>query len=109
MYIAETPLYEITVGDESYFAYDEFEKAEILKKLGNKKYTLQRSKGLGENSADMMSKTTMRPDTRHLIRINPADAEKTAQIFETLLGDDLEGRKQFIAENGHRYAKDADI
>ncbi len=109
VYIAETPLYEITAKDRTYFAYDEKEKAEILQKLGNSKYVLQRSKGLGENTAQMMSDTTMNPDTRRLVRISPADAAKTAEIFEVLLGDDLEGRKQFIAQNGYRYVKDADI
>ncbi len=109
VYIAETPLYEITCRDETLFAYDEKEKAEILQNLGTQKYTLQRSKGLGENTAQMMSQTTMNPKSRRLIRISPADAAKTAEIFEILLGDDLEGRKRFIFENGHRYAKDADI
>ncbi|MBQ9467412.1 MAG: DNA topoisomerase [Clostridia bacterium] len=109
VHIAETPLYEITVGEDTYFAYDEREKEEILGKLNNKKYMLQRSKGLGENTAEMMSKTTMNPATRRLIRVSPADAAATAAIFETLLGDDLEGRKKFIAENGFRYAKDADV
>ena len=109
VHIAETPLYEITVGEDTYFAYDEREKEEYLQQIGNKKYVLQRSKGLGENTAEMMSETTMNPATRRLICVSPADAAKTAEIFETLLGDDLEGRKQFIAENGFRYAKDADI
>ena len=109
VFIAETPLYEITCGEETHFAYDEKEKAEILEKLGNKKYTLQRSKGLGENDPKMMSVTTMNPATRRLICVTPADAAATESIFEVLLGDDLEGRKKFIAENGYRYAKDADV
>ncbi len=109
VYIAESPLYEITTKDDTYFAYNEFEKAEILAKLEGTKYTLQRSKGLGENSAEMMSKTTMHPATRRLIRVDAADAEETAQIFDTLLGDNLAARKEFITLNGSRYAKDADI
>ena len=109
VFIAETPLFEITTKDETYFAYDEFEKAAILKKLGNKKYSLQRSKGLGENSPQMMAQTTMNPATRRLIAVTPADAAATERIFETLLGDDLPARKAFIAENGSRYRKDADI
>ena len=109
VFIAETPLFEITTKDETYFAYDEFEKAAILKTLGNKKYTLQRSKGLGENSPQMMAQTTMNPATRRLIAVTPADAAATERIFETLLGDDLPARKAFIAENGSRYRKDADI
>ncbi len=109
IFIAESPLFEITTKDETYFAYDEVEKAEILAKLGNTKYTLQRSKGLGENEPDMMWQTTMNPATRRLIAVTPTDAEKTAWMFETLLGDALDERKKFIAENAHRYAKDADV
>ncbi len=109
VFIAETPLFEITCGGETYFAYDEFEKAEIIKSLGNKKYILQRSKGLGENDAEMMSKTTMHPATRRLIVVTPADAEETARMFDTLLGDNIAARKLFIAENSARYRKDADV
>lgn len=109
VFIAETPLFEITVKGETYFAYDEFEKAAILKKIGDKKYKLQRSKGLGENSKEMMAQTTMNPSTRRLIAITPADAAATEKIFETLLGDDLPARKEFIAAHGSEYVKDADI
>ncbi len=109
VFIAETPLFEITTKEETFFAFDEFEKAEILKKLGNKKYTLQRSKGLGENEPEMMSLTTMNPETRRLISVSPADAAATEIIFDTLLGDNLPARKQFITENGSRYMKDIDV
>ena len=109
VFIAETPLFEITVKDETYFAYSEFEKTAILKKIGNKKYTLQRSKGLGENSPQMMAQTTMNPATRRLIAVTPADAAATERIFETLLGDDLPARKAFIAAHGSEYRKDADV
>ncbi len=109
VFIAESPLFEITTKDETLFAYDEFEKAEILKKLGNKKYTLQRSKGLGENEPEMMWHTTMNPETRRLISVSPADAAATEIIFDTLLGDNLPARKQFITENGGRYMKDIDV
>ncbi|MBQ8309952.1 MAG: DNA topoisomerase [Clostridia bacterium] len=109
VFIAESPLFEITTKDQTLFAYDEFEKAEILKKLGNKKYTLQRSKGLGENEPEMMWQTTMNPETRRLISVSPADAAATEIIFDTLLGDNLPARKQFITENGSRYMKDIDV
>ena len=109
IYIAESPLFEITSGGETYFAYNEAEKNQIIEKLGNKKYILQRSKGLGENEADMMSRTTMNPATRRLIAITPADAEATAKMFDVLLGDALAERKQFITDFGHMYLKDADI
>lgn len=109
VYIAETPLYEITSGQNTYFAYDENEKAEILKKIGNKKVTLQRSKGLGENKAEMMKQTTMDPATRRLIRVCPTDDAKTYEIFDTLLGTNIDARKKFVMENGARYMKDIDV
>ena len=109
VFIAESPLFEITTKDKIYFAYNEFEKAEIVKSLGDKKYTLQRSKGLGENDGDMMWQTTMNPETRRLISVTPADAALTEQMFDILLGDNLPARKQFIAEHGHEYMKDIDV
>ncbi len=109
VFIAESPLFEITTKDKIYFAYDEFEKAEILKSLGTQKYTLQRSKGLGENEPDMMWETTMNPETRRLISVVPTDAAATEEMFDVLLGDNLPARKQFIWEHGNEYMKDADI
>ncbi|MBO5869956.1 MAG: DNA topoisomerase, partial [Clostridia bacterium] len=108
IYIAETPLYEITSGGETMFAYSEAEKNVILEKLGEKKFTIQRSKGLGENDADMMSLTTMKPATRKLVRISPEDEEKTYEMFDILLGDNISGRKDFIAQNGAKYLELAD-
>ncbi len=109
VYIAESPLFEITTKDKTYFAYTEAEKTEILKKIEGQKFTIQRSKGLGENEAEMMWMTTMNPETRRLIKVMPDDAEKTAEIFDLLLGDNLEGRKEFIATNGGDYLDLADI
>ena len=109
VFIAETPLYEIGTKDMTYFAYDEKEKNEILAKIEGKKYNMQRSKGLGENQPDMMNLTTMNPETRRLIKVMPEDAERTSQMFDLLLGDDLAGRKDFISENGYMYLDDADI
>lgn len=109
VYIAESPLFEINTKDKTYFAYTEKEKNEIIKELDNKKYTLQRSKGLGENEPDMMWLTTMNPKTRRLIKVTPEDASKTEQMFDLMLGDNLQGRKDFIAENGGQYLDLADI
>ena len=111
VFIAESPLFEIKAKDEILFAYNEFEKAEILKDLDTKgkKYSLQRSKGLGENDPDMMSLTTMHPATRRLVSVTPADAARTEYMFDVLMGDNLAERKVFIAEHGSEYAKDADI
>ena len=111
VYIAESPLYEITAKDQTYFAYSDAEKARLVKVLEEKKqsYTLQRSKGLGENDADMMWLTTMNPETRRLIKVQPDEIEATAQMFDLLLGENLTGRKDFIAQNGSRYLELADI
>lgn len=109
VFIAETPLYEINTKSKTYFAYDENEKADILSQIGDDKYTLQRSKGLGENQPDMMNLTTMNPETRRLIKILPEDAEYTSEMFELLLGDNLSGRKDYISEYGYLYMEDADI
>ncbi len=109
VYIAESPLYEINTKDKTYFAYDEKEKAEILDKLEGKKYTIQRSKGLGENQPEMMWETTMNPETRRLIKVMPDDMERTQEVFELLLGDNLAGRKEHIAEHGHEYIDMLDV
>ena len=109
VYIAESPLYEVTCKDQTYFAYNEVEMDDIKAQLGDKKYTVQRSKGLGENEADMMSLTTMNPATRRLIKVTPSDALATSEMFDLLLGDNLEGRKEYIADNGHLYIDAADV
>ena len=113
VYIAETPLFEITCkeksGEKTWFAYSEKEKADILKKLEGKKVNVQRSKGLGENDPEMMWLTTMNPETRRLIRVLPEDAAETARVFDLLLGDNLAGRKDYIAENGFRYLDMIDV
>ena len=113
VYIAETPLFEITCkeksGEKTWFAYSEKEKADILKKLEGKKVNVQRSKGLGANDPEMMWMTTMSPETRRLIRVLPEDAEETARVFDLLLGDNLAGRKDYIAENGYKYLDMIDV
>lgn len=109
VFIAESPLYEISTKKETYFAYNESEKEEFIKKIGSEKYTVQRSKGLGENEPDMMNFTTMNPKTRRLIKVLPEDAEATARTFDILLGDNLSGRKEYIIENGHLYLDNLDI
>ncbi|MDR0984406.1 MAG: DNA topoisomerase [Ruminococcus sp.] len=109
VYIAESPLFEITTKEKTYFAYTEKEKQNIVSKLGDKKFTLQRSKGLGENEPEMMSLTTMNPDTRRLIKVMPSFAQDTKNMFELLLGDNLQGRKDFISEFGGDYLEMADV
>ena len=109
VYIAESPLFEINTKDKSYFAYNEKEKSEILEMIGDQKFKIDRSKGLGENEPEMMSLTTMNPDTRRLIKVTPDDIEATAVMFDMLLGDNLQGRKDYIAEYGYKYLELADI
>ncbi|HAG04949.1 MAG TPA: DNA topoisomerase [Lachnospiraceae bacterium] len=104
VFIAESPLYEITCGKNTYFAFTEKEKSDILeKKVKDKKYKIQRSKGLGENEPEMMSQTTMNPDTRRLICVLPEEVKKTAEVFEMLLGDDINARKEHIKQVGNQY------
>jgi DNA gyrase subunit B len=109
VFIAESPLFEIQTKEETYFAYTEKEKEDFLKKLKDTKFTIQRSKGLGENEPDMMNLTTMNPATRRLVRVMPEDAERTGRVFDLLLGDNLNGRKNYIAENGRNYLELADL
>ena len=109
VYIAESPLYEITCKEKTWFAYSNKERSDIVDSLKGKKYEVQRSKGLGENEPDMMWLTTMNPETRRLIKVMPEDIERTAQMFDLLLGDDLAGRKNHIAGHGHEYLELADI
>ena len=109
VYIAESPLYEIESKGKTYFAYSDKEKADIVASLNGAKASINRSKGLGENDPDMMWMTTMNPETRRLIKVMPEDAEHMSQMFDLLLGDDIAGRKNHIAENGYLYLDMADI
>lgn len=109
VFIAETPLYEINCKDQVWFAYTEKEKTQALEEIGKQKFTIQRSKGLGENDPDMMWLTTMNPKTRRLIKVEPEDAQRTAEVFDMLLGDDLAGRKQHITDNGHLFIEMTDL
>lgn len=108
VFIAESPLYEITTGKKTYFAYSEKEKADIIKKISGK-YHIQRSKGLGENEPEMMWQTTMNPETRKLVQVLPEDVEKTKEMFEMLLGDNLKGRKEYMEQNGYKYIDLTDV
>ena len=109
VYIAESPLFEISCGEKTWFAYSEKEKSEIVRKLEGKKYKIDRSKGLGENDPDMMWLTTMNPETRRLIKVMPTDAEATSYMFDLLEGDNLQGRKEHIANEGYKFLDLADI
>ncbi len=122
VYIAESPLYEITINKrgkrkgEKLFAYTDSEKEKLTEQLEadglsreKDDYEIKRSKGLGENQPDMMSLTTMHPATRRLIRVTPESAERTAMMFDILLGDNLASRKKYIADNGSNYLEMVDL
>ena len=111
VYIAESPLFEITVAgkEDPLFAYTDAQKDEIVAAHSGKKVTVMRSKGLGENEPKMMWRTTMSPETRRLIKVTPDDAKATSEMFDILLGDNLQGRKDFISDNGHKYLDDVDL
>ena len=109
VFIAESPLYEITTKSNVYFAYDEVEKDRFITEIGKEKFTIKRSKGLGENEPDMMNLTTMNPASRRLIKVMPDDAAQTAEIFDILLGDNLQGRKDYIVEHGNEYIDQLDV
>lgn len=109
VFIAESPLYEITTKKNVYFAYNEKEKEKFINEIGSERFTIQRSKGLGENEPDMMNLTTMNPATRRLIEVLPDDAERTSQMFDILLGDNLSGRKQYIVDHGAEYTDSLDL
>jgi DNA gyrase subunit B len=109
VYIAESPLYEIVSKGKTYFAYSDREKAAIVDSLGGAKADINRSKGLGENDPEMMWLTTMNPESRRLIKVMPTDVVQTAQVFDILLGDNLAGRKEHIAQHGAEYLDDLDV
>ncbi len=109
VFIAESPLYEITTKNNVYFAYDEIEKDRFIAEIGKEKFTIQRSKGLGENEPDMMNLTTMNPQTRRLIKVMPDDAAQTAEIFDILIGNNLQARKDYIVEHGNEYIDNLDV
>ena len=109
VYIAESPLYEINCKEKTYFAYTDLEKSNILKEIDGQKCSINRSKGLGENDPDMMWLTTMNPETRRLIKVEPEDVERMETMFNLLLGNDDEGRKRHIAEHGREYLDQLDL
>ncbi len=109
VYIAESPLYQIESKGNTYFAYTEVEKTAFMEKIGENKYTIQRSKGLGENDPEMMWLTTMNPESRRLIQVTPDSAQRTSDVFDLFLGDNLAGRKDYIAQHGHEYLNELDV
>jgi len=109
VYIAQPPLYKIDTGRKSEYVYSDKELNEYLNSLeGEKRYSLQRYKGLGEMNADQLWETTMNIENRVLLKATIEDAIEADLVFDTLMGSDIEPRKKFIEENA-QYVQNLDI
>ena len=105
VYIGMPPLYKVYKGDKVEYAYDDKELSEKIAKIG-KGYQLQRYKGLGEMSAEQLWETTMNPATRNLTQVTVEDAAKAERMITTLMGDKVEGRKEFLAKYANFNKRD---
>lgn len=108
VYIAQPPLYKITYGKETHYAYSDDELNQILDSMGRPKVTLQRYKGLGEMNPEQLWETTMSPENRVLLRVTMEDAVVADETFTKLMGEDAEVRREFIEQNAN-LVKDLDI